>query len=665
MVAEFFNALWEWIRQNPNWSYFAVFLVSAGESLALVGLFLPGVAIMFGIGALVATGALELWPTLIAAVAGAILGDGASYWLGRHFHQQLRVIWPFNRYPALVNRGVDFFHRYGGVSVILARFLGPIRPILPTVAGMLDMPPRKFLLFNILSAIVWAPAYILPGVAFGASLGMASQVAGRLAVLVLLLVALGWFMVWLVRISLRLLQPRARFLLARILDWGRAHPSIEPLLGAVLDPERPEARGLAILALAFALITLLVSWFFSGWLEGLDQLVFEFLSELRNPLADQLMIFITGLGDTSLVLLVLAIGSGWLLLRRRPAAALHWLGLVALVAGLGYSLKELLAVPRPVSIYDGLSAFSFPSSHTSLAVALYGFLAVLVARELTPRWRILPYVTATLIVTIIGFSRLYLGVHWLSDVLGGLTIGLLALALFGIAYRNHPGQPLGWRGLTLLVLATVLAAGFWRDTAVQQAIYLQEAQTYHQSLDNWQAHGWQLQPSRRQDLKSASRQALNLQYVGELQALRIALEDAGWRKPVGLSLTNSLQWLTAEPDPLALPVLPQMHGGQQDELRLVRLIADGKRLELLRIWPSHWQVHLSQQRLWLGSLTELRLKQNVHLLTILRQHKPEPQALEQLSRALASGFDVKIKNRPTQERVLLLHQHQDGAGGNP
>lgn len=656
MIAEFFNALLEWIRQNPNWSYFAIFLVSAGESLTLVGLFLPGVAIMFGIGALVSTGALELWPTLIAAAAGAVVGDGASFWLGRHFHQQLRVVWPFTRYPALVNRGVDFFHRHGGMSVVLARFLGPVRPILPTVAGMLDMPPRRFLVFNITSAILWAPAYILPGVAFGASIGLASQVAGRLAVLVLLIVALGWFMVWLVRLSLRLLQPRANFLLARVLDWGRSHPLIDPLLGAVLDPARPEARGLAILTLVFVAMTLLVTWFFSGWLAGLDRLVFESLSELRNPLADRLLIFMTGLGDTPLILTLLVLGSGWLLLRGRRAAALHWLGLVALVAGLGYGLKYLLAVPRPMPIHDGLSAFSFPSGHTSLAVALYGFLAVLVARELAPRWRVLPYVAATLIVTIIGFSRLYLGAHWLSDVLGGLSIGLLGLALFGIAYRNHPGQPLGWPGLVSLILVTTLALGIWRDDAAHQAIYQKDAQIQRQSLDAWQAHGWQLQPARRQDLKSASRQSLNLQYAGELQALVTALEQAGWRRPAQLSLTSALQWLVPEPDPGSLPVLPQMHGGQQDELRLVRPLAEaGDHLELLRLWPSHWQLQPGQRPLWIGSLTELRLKHEAKLLSLLRQYKSGPQALERLSLEAAPGFDVRMKNRPGQDRVLLLY----------
>lgn len=652
MVAEFFNNLLEWIRLNPHWSYFAIFLVSAGESLTLVGLFLPGVAIMFGVGALVAAEALELWPTLIAAAAGAVLGDGLSFWLGRHFHQQLRVIWPFNRYPELVNRGVDFFHRHGGMSVVLARFLGPVRPILPTVAGMLDMPPRKFLAFNIFSALVWAPAYILPGVAFGASLALASQVAGRLALLVLILVASGWFLVWLVRLAVRLLQPRASFLMARALDWGRSHPLIELVFGALLDPERPEARGLAILALMLVLGSLLVAWLFSGWLSGLDLLLHEALAELRNPFMDQVMIFVTGLGDTDLLLSVLAAGLGWLFVMRRPVAALHWMGLVALVAGLGYGLKYLTQMPRPVPIYEGLSAFSFPSSHTSLGIALYGFLAVLIARELTPRWRILPYASVTLLVAAIAFSRLYLGVHWLSDILGGVAIGFLSLALFGIAYRTHSGRPLGLKGILLVIFGTLIIMGFWRDDAAQQALYLKDVRTQSQSLEVWQAQGWQLLPAKRQDLKASARQALNIQYAGELDSLVTALEQAGWQRPTRLSLTSALQWLVPEPELAVLPVLPQIHGGQQDSLRLVRFNDDG-RMELLRLWPTHWRLQPGQRPLWIGSLTDLRLEHRLKLLSILRQHKPASSALDSLAKELF-GIEVGQKQRPGSGPLLLL-----------
>ena len=113
---------------NPELSGLIVFLVAAGESLALVGIVVPGVVFMLGIGALVGLNAINLWQALFWAMAGAIVGDWLSYWLGRHFDQQLRHIWPLSRYPKLIPRGEAFFNKHGGASVFFGRFVGPLRP---------------------------------------------------------------------------------------------------------------------------------------------------------------------------------------------------------------------------------------------------------------------------------------------------------------------------------------------------------------------------------------------------------------------------------------------------------------------------------------------------------------------------------------------------------
>lgn len=654
MLADLFNALLEWIQQNPHWAYLGVFLVSAGESLALVGLFLPGVAIMFGIGALVAAGALELWPTLGAAAAGAVVGDGLSFWLGRHFHQHLRVMWPFKRYPALMNRGVDFFHKHGGKSVVLARFLGPVRPILPTVAGMLDMPPRKFFLVNVLSALLWAPAYTLPGVVFGASLGLASQVAGRLAVVLIILVALVWFTVWLVGIVFRYLQPRAGFLLARALDWSNTHPLLHPLAAALLDPTHPEARGLAGLVVVLAATSLLTAWLLAGWLEGLDRFVFESLNGLRSPIGDQIMLFITGLGETPLLLFVLAAGSAWLLLRGRRNAALHWLGTVAATALMTYLLKLVIAVPRPIAIYEGISLYSFPSTHTTLSIAVYGFLSVLIARELAPPRRWAPYLGAALLVIPIAFSRLYLGAHWLSDVLGGLALGLVTLALFGIAYRRHPAQPLGWRSLLLIAAVTLGAAGAWRNDTARLADYAEPRAADTLTLTQWWETAWRNLPAQRQDIKATARQALNVQYAGAPAALAAELSGAGWHAPTPLTLTSALQWLAPDPDPELLPVLPQVHDGQHDVLRLVRPAADGQRLYLLRLWPSHWKLREGATPVWVGSISELHVRRQLRLFTYLVNRDEGAEPLQTGRKDLGTAFTLALRERSADHGAVLL-----------
>ena len=181
-----------WLEQHPHEAGVAVFLVNLSESLVVVGLFVPGTLVMFGIGALVSVGAMGLQATLLWAIAGALAGDGISYLIGRHYHERLRILWPFRQHPEWLERAERFFERHGAKSVVFGRFAGPVRPIIPAVAGMMGMSAGRFYWANFLSAITWAPAYILPGVVFGASLGLATQVATRFLLTLVLLLLLLW-----------------------------------------------------------------------------------------------------------------------------------------------------------------------------------------------------------------------------------------------------------------------------------------------------------------------------------------------------------------------------------------------------------------------------------------------------------------------------------------
>lgn len=147
---------------HPGGLALAVFLIAAMESLFLVGLLLPGVALLFPAAVLAGQGALELWILLLAGGSGAALGDGLSFVLGQH-GQALLARWPLNRYGDLLDRGKVFFIRHGALSIALGRFVGPIRPVIPTVAGLLGMPGTTFYAVNLLSAALWAPVYLLPG----------------------------------------------------------------------------------------------------------------------------------------------------------------------------------------------------------------------------------------------------------------------------------------------------------------------------------------------------------------------------------------------------------------------------------------------------------------------------------------------------------------------
>lgn len=166
-MTESFDQLLAWVGQHPEWAGLAVFAVAMAESLAIVGVLVPGVIILFGAGALIGAGVLDFWSIALWAVVGAIVGDGLSYWLGHHFdYLTERWRW-FRLHPDHLEKGIRFFQEYGAISIALGRFFGPIRAVVPLVAGLMRMPPKRFFVANVLSALVWAPAYLAPGILLG------------------------------------------------------------------------------------------------------------------------------------------------------------------------------------------------------------------------------------------------------------------------------------------------------------------------------------------------------------------------------------------------------------------------------------------------------------------------------------------------------------------
>lgn len=162
-----FGIVTDFIAAHQAWALPLIFLVSFGESFAFISLLVPGTTILAACGALVPGGTLVLWPLLAGAIPGAVLGDGVSYWLGRRYGPVLIRRWPLSRHPEMVGKGEVFLKRHGVASVAIGRFFGPVRAVIPLVAGMARMDRRAFWVANILSAIVWAPAVMLPGAVLG------------------------------------------------------------------------------------------------------------------------------------------------------------------------------------------------------------------------------------------------------------------------------------------------------------------------------------------------------------------------------------------------------------------------------------------------------------------------------------------------------------------
>lgn len=619
-----FQSLLDFIGQHPLLTGLIVFLVAFTESLAIVGLFMPGAVLMFAFGMLIGGGQINFVDAFIWAVLGAVAGDGLSFWLGRHYHQRLKVMWPFRRYPRLIARGCDFFAKHGSKSILLGRFVGPVRPIIPAIAGMMEMSSAKFFLVNLLSALLWAPAYLLPGMAFGASLSLAAEVAGRLVILLLLLLGLSIITIWLVRHAVSFLQPRSNPLMHRLLRRTHDIPYLGDITEAMLDPKHPETRVLGGLFLLFIITSISFAVLFQNQISGGDSATFtiavhNLIQTLRTDWADNIMLWFTRFGSLYFLLpfsLLLALVLG---ISKDRATPLYLLGLLLISQLTVLLLKSTTAIERPVSLYSGLHQYAFPSSHSLMAVVIFGFLSVFIASRLASHWRWLAYSLAALISIIVAFSRLYLGMHWINDVVAGILIGLTWIAIAGIAYRRHHLCTLQARHLLLLtVIAFLLSNIGYSLFAPQHIRTLPVTEQPLQALQTtqWLQQAWQRLPQVRKDLRGVNDHPFNLQWADHAEEISAYLMSSGWQTAKRLTATNALRFLAPTSKIGELPIPGHIHDSQTQSLLYSRQLDDSSLL-MIRLWPSSFSLN-SHAPIWFGNVSIMQMKDQLGWLKLLR-----------------------------------------------
>ncbi len=164
-MASYLDPLIAFVSANPWLAYLTLFLAALLEAVPVVGSVIPGSTIILALSALVPGGELKLQWVLLAAIAGAVAGDGSAYWVGHRAQREILSTWPLTNYPRVVAQSEEFFNRWGTWAVFLARFVPPIRAFVPVTAGSLGMPPARFYAVNVPAILLWAPAHVLPGVA--------------------------------------------------------------------------------------------------------------------------------------------------------------------------------------------------------------------------------------------------------------------------------------------------------------------------------------------------------------------------------------------------------------------------------------------------------------------------------------------------------------------
>ena len=645
MMSSIHSAL-TWMGAHPMLAGIVAFLVCSLDTLLVVGLLVPTIPLLLGIGVLIGLGHLNGWYALAACTAGGVLGDSLNFWLGRRFGPQLRTRWPFSRYPQWLDRGEAMFRRRGAGGLIAARFIGGIRAIVPAIAGMLGMPWPKFLLVSTFGCVFWSACHLVPAWLLGASLNLLSAIAGRLAIVVALLLAALALIWWLVDAIYDFCAPRAARMIERALAWSHRHPILGRYSEALIDPNRPESASLlflavALLAAGWGFFTLLLMLADRGKPLAIDLLVHQGMFALRTPLADAPMAVLASLGDWPVLAPAALVVLGWLLWRRRHMAALHWVVAIAfgllLTAALGY----LLQMPKPPAI-SAAPGFSFPSAPVTMATIVFGFFAVLIARELPRRQRLWPYLVAALLVTALGFARLYLGAHWLSDVVGGMLLGSVWVALLGIAYRRRVVRAFWITPIGSLFFGAIFVAFAWygpHHAATLLRSFDPPLQRVSISEADWRTRGWLRLSARRNESNDAAFERardwpLNVQYVGDLASLKQQLLRNNWSSQSTAGWIGMLQIFNAKITPATLPVLPSSLEGRADALLLRHPGATAETRIVLRLWPATYQVEPGARPLWIGTVQTLRFAKQWNFVSYWRAQADDTDARAVLRESL-------------------------------
>ncbi|KTC79688.1 VTT domain-containing protein [Legionella cherrii] len=613
LFVDYVQPLTEWLQHNPRWSLFITFLISLTESLAIVGSIVPGSVTMTAIGILAGSGIMRIDLTLLAAILGAVAGDSLSYTLGYYYSDRLTEIWPFSKYPKWIEYGKEFFKTHGGKSVLIGRFVGPLRSIIPVIAGILHMKQWRFFVANVLSAIGWSLLYVMPGVAIGAaSHELSAESATRLFILILVLLAGLWVISLVIKRLIRLLNT---FLTAYLHDfWLRLKNN--SLWAYVYKAFTPKSETNHYPTAALVLITVVCMLCFlillgltvtTQYLTYINLPVYLFLQSFNTLSLKVFFIFCTQLTSTITIISIFIICCCWFIFHKNRRAIIYLCSLIFISSVVALLLNSLIHSPRPSGLLVTLPGFSFPATNLLIATGLYGFILFYINSTFTLFTNILK----SILFVILGFSglgSLYLGDYWLTDVLSSYFLGTTICLIHCLVYRKS-NIPLKKARHSLLMISPLLI-GILLASVTSTYINFKTLSYNHTpnykkftlSEVTWWEQEKPILPMYQYSRIGKRISLLNLQFAGNLESLQNSLNENGWKLQTDSFFMNLLMRMNQQPNSIKLPLFTQLYENKAPQLVMTYTDQETKLTLELRVWESNYNLLESNQPLWIGSI---------------------------------------------------------------
>lgn len=642
-MTDLFGQLADVLTSLGTWGYFFIALIVFFETVIGIGQFLPGSVLLAFVGFLCYLQTFDITSMFLVVFAAHYAGEQTNYFLGKTkgatlFREDALVL-----RPSLLEIVEKQLQKWGAFYFILCRFSGVLRPVLSFLAGSSHYPWMKFSLWLLPACALWSFVHLGVGFALGASWHEAAKYIEEFSLLTAVTLISFGAAIWLSRTTLTLAGATARKLeqVARQIansDFYLRLRQKSPILFAFFERRLSlTARWGWYATTRFVLAGLLIGatiavglgTVHSTTLSYFDTALVNFLAQVRRPTTAEVLTLITTIGSPRIVLSVAGVASlvCFLFTLRKSAFLIFFSPLTALLTN--HLIKLLIQRPRPLTDPAIVSqSYSFPSSHTAISTAFLLVSVNLIWRATQDRRVRMAWTSICLtLILLIGYSRVYLSLHYATDVVGGLLIGLAFFVLcFTVAnqFNYRETAPSGAKAIVapIALLALVIGGGAYRPVALTThypKLAVPRCLQNQPHLSGVLPH----LPRFATRLTGTPSLATNVIVIGQLAPLIHELRSSGWQ------IVAPQAFYTRE---IQAPVFPAFVQAEPATVTLVERSSDKR--HVLRLWHTNWCVQ--DKPVWIGVLISEKLNRRFLTLEIYKVDADIDLVLERWCSTLSS-----------------------------
>lgn len=591
------------IRNNPNYGLIATFIISFIESLAIIGSIIPGSVTMSIIGSLVGAAILPLLPTLGLAFIGSYTGDIISFTVGKKCQPKLQSLTWIKNNKKWIDRAEVFIEKYGVISIIVGRFFGPMRSMVPMIAGALKMGNIKFLLSAIPSAALWAIVYLIPGILIGMfsnELNLFSK--ENIFIFMALIITICILSFYFPRIKFNCKKHYANFIKKYLSNYPK--DNIDWLLIAAIN------------IIIFTLFALQQGNFDSKYS------IYFLIQSLHTTTLDYIISIITLLGDkyffavTIMLLVIFTDKDEYKFIIKST--------LICIACTL--LLKEFMHVHRPPLIDQWNS---FPSGHSIRISFIANYLYLRHFNNFS--FRKLIWST----IFLVAISRLYLGAHWWPDVIAGVTFGTACIYLAHSNTTQKQSIIKNKRLFSSLLIIAFIIISFFRSQTGYMEFFLRKPNDIYISKEFWLTNN-NLIPAYLNNRFNNPVEPLNIQWQGSEYEIAKYLHENGWHTCKWPSSWFERLSQSAKNSRLRfLPALPKLHNNQAPTIIAIK--ETNNMLNVISLWETNHKIN--NKSLLIGNIIRYRIYQHEHHRTY---HKEGYITID--NNIIGQKYNIKLYN---------------------